>query len=260
MSDNNNAKVVNTAGVVNTDRVVNIERLSKVYGAGDATVHALRDVTVDIRRGEFVAIMGHSGSGKSTLMNILGTLDRPTSGSYTLDGVDVSRLSKSALATIRNEKIGFIFQSFNLLPRTSAINQVMLPTLYMRGAKPPAEERERQARSMLESVGLGERMHHRPNELSGGQQQRVAIARALINRPAIVLADEPTGNLDSKASEEIMAFFRRLRDEGITIVMVTHEPDIANHADRVICLRDGSVISDGRDGSRSCIERVGGKT
>jgi putative ABC transport system ATP-binding protein len=233
-----------------------ITELTKTYGEGEATVHALAGVNARISNGEFVAIMGHSGSGKSTLMNILGCLDRPTSGSYFLDDRDVSRLTKNELAEVRNQKLGFIFQSFNLLPRLSALANVMLPMLYTPDGEVPESEVESRAVAVLESVGLGTRLNHRPNQLSGGQQQRVAIARALINHPPLILADEPTGNLDTKSSVEIMEILHSLHKAGTTIVMVTHEPDIAQHAERVICVMDGKIISDGTDGASPCI---GGK-
>ncbi len=222
--------------------VIRIRDLHKVYRMGDIEVEALRGINLDIRRGEFVAIMGASGSGKSTFMNILGCLDRPTSGSYFLEGQDVSALSPDEWAHIRNRKIGFVFQGFNLLHRTSAIENVELPMMY-NGLQ--TKERRRRALEVLSLVGLGERVDHMPNQLSGGQQQRVAIARALVNHPALVLADEPTGNLDSKTSEEIMELFQNLNTtEGITIVLVTHEPDIADYAKRQILFRDGLIISD----------------
>jgi putative ABC transport system ATP-binding protein len=238
--------------------LIEIKDMTKVYGMGNGSaesnrsiaVHALRGVDFQVTPGEFVAIMGPSGSGKSTLMNILGCLDRPTDGSYVLDGEDVSDLSKDKLAGVRNRKIGFVFQSYNLLPRLTAAKNVMLPLLYNgHGHATEAELRE-QAIAALESVGLGDRVEHRPNELSGGQQQRVAIARALVNNPSIILADEPTGNLDTKSSGEIIDLLRDLHDGGATIVMVTHEPDIAEHAERVVSLRDGLVESDRQNGSR----------
>lgn len=237
-----------------SDNVIEVRDLTKVHGAGEAAVHALGGVTLEIGRGEFVAVMGPSGSGKSTLMNILGALDRPTSGTYILNGQDISRLSMKELAAVRNQEIGFVFQSFNLLRRTSAIKQVMLPLLYARINKVKPAERQSRAIQALENVGLGHRLHHKPNELSGGQQQRVAIARALINNPPLILADEPTGNLDTRSSHEIIAILHQLHEQGTTIVMVTHAVDIAGHASRVICLRDGVVVSDGRNGARNCIE------
>jgi putative ABC transport system ATP-binding protein len=223
--------------------------LTKVYGTGEVAVHALRGVDTEVAGGEFVAIMGPSGSGKSTLMNILGCLDRPTSGSYVLDGEDVSRLSRDRLAGVRNRKIGFVFQSYNLLPRLTAVKNVMLPTLYDGESQLSDKERYDHAVSVLESVGLGDRVYHRPSELSGGQQQRVAIARALVNDPSIILADEPTGNLDSRSSRDLMELLLRLHDEGATIVMVTHELALADYAERVIYLRDGQIASDRLDAS-----------
>ena len=233
-----------------TENLIEIEDLTKVYGTGEIAVHALRGVSTAVERGEFVAIMGPSGSGKSTLMNILGCLDRPTDGTYVLDGEDVSRLSKNDLAGVRNRKIGFVFQSYNLLPRLSAAKNVLLPLLYK--GDNPLSDRECYERAVaaLESVGLGDRVHHRPNELSGGQQQRVAIiARALVNTPSIILADEPTGNLDTQSSEEILELLHQLHDRGTTIVMVTHEPGIADHAGRIIYLRDGQISSDKQNGA-----------
>ena len=232
------------------EQLIEITDLTKVYGSGDIAVHALRGVSTAVERGEFVAIMGPSGSGKSTLMNILGCLDRPTGGTYVLDGEDVSRLSKKKLAGVRNRKIGFVFQSYNLLPRLSAAKNVLLPLLY--NGDNPLSDRECYERAVaaLESVGLGDRTHHRPNELSGGQQQRVAIARALVNTPSIILADEPTGNLDTQSSEEIIGLLHQLHDQGATIVMVTHEPGLADHAERVIYLLDGQIASDRLNGAR----------
>jgi putative ABC transport system ATP-binding protein len=224
------------------DEVIGIRALRKIYRMGDIEVEALRGIDVSIHRGEFVAVMGASGSGKSTFMNILGCLDRPTAGSYLLEGEDVSQLTSDEWALIRNQKIGFVFQGFNLLSRTSALENVELPMMY--NAMPSKERRER-AVAMLKLVGLEGRLDHMPNQLSGGQQQRVAIARSLVNRPALILADEPTGNLDTKTSAEIMELFQNLNDrEGITIVLVTHEPDIARYAHRQIMFRDGLIISD----------------
>jgi putative ABC transport system ATP-binding protein len=224
--------------------LIAIEDLTKVYGAGEIAVHALRSVNAVVERGEFVAVMGPSGSGKSTLMNILGCLDRPTSGTYFLAGEDVSRLSKKKLADVRNRQIGFVFQSYNLLPRLNATKNVMMPLLYNDRPYLTDDECYDRAVAALELVGLSDRAHHRPNELSGGQQQRVAIARAMVNEPSIILADEPTGNLDTGSGEEIMELFHQLHDRGATIVMVTHELHIAKHAGRVIYLRDGRIVSD----------------
>jgi putative ABC transport system ATP-binding protein len=222
--------------------VIQVQDLVKIYLLGEVEVQALRGVSLSIERGEFVAIMGASGSGKSTFMNILGFLDRPTRGLYLLEGIDGKNLPRDELAEIRNLKIGFVFQGFNLLKRTSAIENVELPLIY---SKKHASNRSEMARKALSQVGLGGREHHHPSQLSGGEQQRVAIARALVNQPSILLADEPTGNLDSKTSVEIMSIFQRLnRDLGITIVMITHEPDIASYASRNILFRDGSVVDD----------------
>jgi putative ABC transport system ATP-binding protein len=224
-----------------TDAVIRVEEVHKYYDLGEQKVHALRGVSVSISRGEFVAIMGASGSGKSTFMNILGCLDKPTQGHYILDGTDVSELSKRDLAAIRNRRIGFVFQGFNLLARTTALENVELPTMYSRVDR---QERERRAKGSLELVGLGNRLDHFPSQLSGGQQQRVAIARALVNQPSILLADEPTGNLDSRTSVEIMQIFQELNDKGLTIVLVTHEHDIAQFAKRNIIFRDGKIRRD----------------
>jgi putative ABC transport system ATP-binding protein len=215
--------------------------LTKVYGMGDATVAALDGVSLEIKAGEFVAIMGPSGSGKSTLMHILGCLSRPTAGRYILDGQDISDMSKVELAIIRNEKLGFIFQAYNLLPRTDALRNVTMPLLYDRNRKMTREEGEKKALKMLELVGLADRVHHQPQELSGGQQQRVAIARALINDPVLIIADEPTGNLDSKSGREILNLLRSLHKQGVTIVMVTHDPLTAEYTQRVIHLADGKI-------------------
>lgn len=221
--------------------IIQAQNLSKVYKTGDLETVALADVSFEIKKGEFVAVMGPSGSGKSTLMHIIGALDTPTSGTYTLDGEEVQKLSDDELSDIRNRKIGFIFQAFNLLPRTSALNNVMLP---MRYAGIPKEERLKTAEKYLRMVGLGERLSHGSNQLSGGQQQRVAIARALAMNPAILLADEPTGNIASAQAEEIMDIFQKINEEGHTIIMITHESDIAEHAKRVINIRDGRIVVD----------------
>jgi putative ABC transport system ATP-binding protein len=225
------------------DIVIRLENINRIYDSGEVKVHAVRGVSLNICRGEFVAIMGSSGSGKSTLMNTIGALDRPTSGRYLLDGVDVASLDADALADLRNAKLGFVFQSFNLLARTSALENVELPLLYANRMKSIGEQR-RLANRALKLVGLAERADHTPSRLSGGQQQRVAIARALVSQPQVLLADEPTGNLDSRTSTEIMGLFQKLNEEGITIVMVTHELDIAHYAKRIIVMRDGVVRED----------------
>lgn len=221
--------------------MIDLKGIKKIYATGEIQVTALAGVELHVSAGEFVSIMGPSGSGKSTMMNILGCLDTPTEGEYILDGTDVSKASGNQLAIIRNQKIGFVFQGFNLLPRTTALENVELPLLY---GGVGAKERKGRALAALESVGLAERIHHRPKELSGGQQQRVAIARALVTRPAIILADEPTGNLDSRSSEEVMAIFQRLHEEGNTILIVTHEPDIAEYTRRIVRFRDGHIEGD----------------
>jgi len=222
--------------------VIQTEKLVKTYASGTNEVHALRGIDLDVAPGEFVAIMGTSGSGKSTLMNILGCLDTPTSGAYILDGVRVDGLDRNALAAIRNQKIGFVFQGFNLLPRTSAIENVELPMLYDRSGR--KRDTRALAAAALERVGLGQRIDHQPSELSGGQQQRVAIARALVTEPSLILADEPTGNLDTQTSMEVMALFQELNEQGITIILVTHEPDIAIYAKRIVEVRDGHIRRD----------------
>ena len=223
--------------------IIRTEGLVKDYVLGPHVVHALRGVSVDIEPGEFVAVMGPSGSGKSTFMNLLGCLDTPTGGRYWLDGRDVAGLNRDELARMRNAKIGFVFQQFNLLPRTTAVENVELPLLY---GGLPVRDRRRRARDRLAAVGLADREHHHPSQLSGGQQQRVAIARSLVNDPAVILADEPTGNLDTRTSVEILALLQRLNREGLTIVLVTHEPDIAAYAGRVMVFRDGRLLSDDR--------------
>jgi len=221
--------------------LIRLRDITKHYTVGEEQIRALNGVDLDIGRNEYVAIMGSSGSGKSTMMNILGCLDRPTSGTYELDGELVSDMTGTSLSRVRNERIGFVFQSFELLPRSTAARNVELPLIYSRGGW---WSRRQRAREALETVGLADRMTHRPNQLSGGQRQRVAIARALVNRPAILLADEPTGNLDSKTSEEILALFQKLHDDGQTIIMVTHEADVARHAKRIVRMKDGKVLSD----------------
>ncbi len=228
---------------MNNTLVIQLRELTKTYRTGEVEVKAVRGVTLDVQRGDFVAIMGASGSGKSTLMNTLGCLDQPTGGDYLLDGVAVAGLSRKELAKLRNKKIGFVFQSFNLLARTSSLENVELPMFY---SHPLISLRERRARAVqtLQRVGLGERLGHHPSQLSGGQQQRIAVARALVNRPELVLADEPTGNLDTRTSIEIMGLFQELNDSGITLLMVTHELDIAAYCKRIVVMRDGQVISD----------------
>ena len=223
--------------------IIKIEHLHKTYDTGAVQVHALRDVNLTIHEGEYVAIMGQSGSGKSTLMNILGCMDRRFEGMYLLDGISIAEQGENDLSRIRNQKIGFVFQAFQLIPRTSALKNVEIPMIY-RGMK--GEARKKKAEALLTKVGLGERVHHMPNELSGGQKQRVAIARALANDPAILLADEPTGNLDTKASHEIMEFFTKLNEEGATVIVVTHEEDIAQYTKRIVRFQDGQIISDER--------------
>lgn len=247
---------------MNNPSAIDIRDVTKVYSSGALEVPALRGVTFTIASGEYVAIMGPSGSGKSTLMNLIGCLDRATTGTYLLDGIDVSTLDDNALAEIRLKKLGFVFQGFNLLARTDAIRNVALPLFY---ARLSIKDRNAAAIACLTEVGLGDRVHHKPNELSGGQQQRVAIARALVNDPAVLLADEPTGNLDSTTSEEIMALFETLNQRGRTIIMVTHDQEIASHANRIIRLRDGLVVSDSPSPGRtekllpSQIQRLAGE-
>ena len=221
--------------------LIRFQNISRLYQMGSETIHALRDVSLEIARGEYVAIMGPSGSGKSTMMNLVGCLDSPTSGRYELNGTDVSEMDDNALAEVRNREIGFVFQTFNLLPRSHALHNVELPLIY---ASMDVDERRDRATEALANVGLADRMYHRPNELSGGQRQRVAVARALVNKPSILLADEPTGNLDSKTGFEIMALFEELSRQGNTIILVTHEEDIARHARRVVRIRDGLIAAD----------------
>ncbi|MXY92863.1 MAG: ABC transporter ATP-binding protein [Caldilineaceae bacterium SB0670_bin_27] len=234
-----------------SDLVIEITRMTKTYGEGDIAVHDLKELDLQVERGEFVAIMGPSGSGKSTLMNIIGCLDRATSGLYILDGEDVSSLNRDQLASVRNRKIGFVFQSYNLLPRLSARKNVMLPMMYNGFQNWSEEQRSERASELLDLVGLGDRLHHLPTELSGGQQQRVAIARALINDPSLLLADEPTGNLDTLSSTEIMGIFHSLHEQGATIVMVTHEQERAHEAQRVVNVLDGRIVA-----PRSQIDRL----
>jgi putative ABC transport system ATP-binding protein len=233
--------------------LIRLEDVRKIYTLGDTEVRALDGVSFSVENAEFIAIMGSSGSGKSTLMNVLGCLDRPTSGEYLLNGRGVARLGRGELAEVRNQTLGFVFQSFNLLSRTSAIENVELPLVY---AGIPSKERHRRAREALERVGLGDRLDHRPAQLSGGQQQRVAIARSIVNSPKLVLADEPTGNLDSKTSIDVMALFQELGDAGLTILLVTHEPDIAEYASRVIVVKDGKIVSDERHTPRRAAEEI----
>ncbi len=233
--------------------LIALENVTKIYPMGDVDVHALRGVSLTVETGDLVAIMGASGSGKSTIMNIIGCLDRPTTGHYRLAGEEVSKLDRYALAKRRNRTLGFVFQSFNLLPRTSALDNVELPLLY---AGVRTRERHERARHALERVGLGDRVNHHPNQMSGGQQQRVAIARAIVSNPKVILADEPTGNLDSATSEGVIAVFQELGDSGITIVLVTHEPDIAGYAARVVTMKDGRVQSDVRQVPRRAAPAV----
>ena len=222
--------------------MLRVEKLNKYYINGDMRLHALKDISFEIKKGEYVAIMGSSGSGKSTMMNILGCLDREFQGEYILDGIEISKIEEKDISKIRNLKIGFVFQSFNLLPKLSAVQNVELPLVY---AGIPKSEREKRATEMLEKVGLGARIHHKPNELSGGQKQRVAIARALVNNPAIILADEPTGNLDSVSEKEIMELFTELNSQGKTIIIVSHEPEVAQYVRRILLFKDGEIIRDG---------------
>ncbi|HLO53528.1 MAG TPA: ABC transporter ATP-binding protein [Saprospiraceae bacterium] len=223
------------------DVMIDVAQLSKMYKMGDEIINALKSITLSIHKNEYVALMGPSGSGKSTLMNILGCLDSPTTGQYVLNGIDVSSMTDGELAEVRNKQIGFVFQTFNLLPRLSALDNVALPLVYAGLSK---TERDEKAKDALNKVGLADRIMHKPNELSGGQRQRVAIARALVNDPAIILADEPTGNLDTKTSVEIMGIFERIHNSGNTVILVTHEPDIADHAHRIVKLRDGLIEAD----------------
>jgi putative ABC transport system ATP-binding protein len=244
---------------MNDKTIIQTIDLTKVYGMGDATVAALDGVSLEIKAGEFVAIMGPSGSGKSTLMHILGCLSRPTSGQYILDGQDISDMSKKELALVRNQKLGFIFQAYNLLPRTTALRNVVMPMLYDRERTLTDEEGEQKALKMLEMVGLGDRTHHQPQELSGGQQQRVAIARALVNDPVLIIADEPTGNLDSHSGREILNLLRALNQQGVTIVMVTHDPITAEYTQRVIHLADGKIDKIKHNGHKPSAQEVSTK-
>jgi putative ABC transport system ATP-binding protein len=239
---------------MNDNTIIDIRSLKKDYHVGEVTVHALRGVDLKISEGEFVAIMGASGSGKSTMLNILGCLDKPTSGDYLLDGISMNSMTRDELARLRNKKLGFVFQSYNLLARTTAIENVELPLFYNSGMK--SHERRRSALAALEAVGLSERIHHMPNQLSGGQQQRVAIARSLVNDPVLILADEPTGNLDTRTSVGVMGLFQELNDKGRTIVFVTHEPDIAKFATRNIIFRDGKIVREFRVTERSDAKEI----
>ena len=241
---------------MSSQTIIETVGISKQYGMGDATVSALNSIDITIKAGEFVGIMGPSGSGKSTLMHILGCLSRPTSGTYILDGIDVSKLDKSELAIIRNQKIGFIFQAYNLLPRTTALRNVMLTLLYNRETRYSISESEEMAKKMLEVVGLSDRMNHQPQELSGGQQQRVAIARALINNPALIIADEPTGNLDTHSGAEVLAILEKLHENGSTIVMVTHDSRIAAHTQHIIHLEDGDIKRIEHNGHKPVVEEL----
>jgi putative ABC transport system ATP-binding protein len=243
------------AAAASAEPVIRIRDLTRVYTMGETEVRALDGVSIDVAPGEFLAVMGPSGSGKSTFMNIVGCLDRPTAGTYVLEGVDVSTLGKDERAVIRNDKIGFVFQSFNLLSRTSALENVELPLLYSRKHRLSDADQLEKARASLGRVGLAERWDHTPAQLSGGQQQRVAIARALVNDPAIMLADEPTGNLDSKTSDEVMGIFQSLNDEGKTVVLITHEHDIAEYARRVVAFRDGRIVADEAVSNRRSAKR-----
>lgn len=233
-----------TRGKKSKDQLIKLERVWKTYRMGEMDLHALRDVSLEVEKGEFVAIMGASGSGKTTLMNILGCLDRPSSGSYWLEGEEVSRMSADRRAMIRNRKIGFVFQNFNLLPRMSALENVAMPLSYTASHLSEKEARKR-AKEVLERVGLGDRLHHEPSQLSGGQQQRVAIARALVNKPPLLLADEPTGNLDSRTGEEVLELFQQLnREDAVTVILVTHDPYVASHADRIVYIHDGQIVDE----------------
>jgi putative ABC transport system ATP-binding protein len=234
---------------MNSPAIIETVDLKKIYGMGDATVAALNGVNIQIKAGEFVSIIGPSGSGKSTLMHILGCLSRPTSGQFILDNEDISNLDNKQLAAIRNKKIGFVFQAYNLLSRTTALDNVMLPLMYDRNDAQPREQKEKMALEMLDKVGLRDRISHMPQELSGGQQQRVAIARALINHPVMIIGDEPTGNLDTRSGLEILKLFNEIHAQGATIVLVTHDPQIATHAERTIALRDGLIESDSNNGN-----------